>query len=131
MAETKHGVRVDWKVLRDFCEEVLRAAGVPENDARIVAASLVDADLSGMKSHGVTRLNDYLLRMEQSLMTPATKIDVVRETPSTALLDANDGWGRWPQRRLSSWWSRRPGRSAAPGSASATRTTTGPPATGP
>ena len=94
MAETKPGVRVDWKALRDFCEEVLRAAGVPENDARIVASSLVDADLSGMKSHGVTRLNDYLLRVEQSLMTPATKIDIVRETPSTALLDANDGWGQ-------------------------------------
>jgi LDH2 family malate/lactate/ureidoglycolate dehydrogenase len=94
MGETKHGVRVDWKALRDFCEEVLRAAGVPGNDARIVASSLVDADLSGMKSHGVTRLNDYLLRIEQSLMTPATKIDVLRETPSTALLDANDGWGQ-------------------------------------
>jgi LDH2 family malate/lactate/ureidoglycolate dehydrogenase len=94
MGETKYGVRVDWKALRDFCEEVLRAAGVPGNDARIVASSLVDADLSGMKSHGVTRLNDYLLRMEQSLMTPATKIDVLRETPSTALLDANDGWGQ-------------------------------------
>jgi LDH2 family malate/lactate/ureidoglycolate dehydrogenase len=70
MAETKRGVRVGWEALREFCEEVLGAAGVPENDARIVAASLVDADLAGMKSHGVTRLNDYLLRMEQGLMTP-------------------------------------------------------------
>ena len=94
MAEAERGVRVDWKALRDFCEEVLGAAGVPEEDARIVADSLVDADLAGMKSHGVTRLNDYLLRIEQSLMTPTTKIDVVRETPSTALLDANDGWGQ-------------------------------------
>jgi LDH2 family malate/lactate/ureidoglycolate dehydrogenase len=94
MAETTRGVRVDWKALRSFCEEVLVAAGVPEKDALIVAASLVDADLAGMKSHGVTRLNDYLLRMEQGLMTPTTKLDVVRETPSTALLDANDGWGQ-------------------------------------
>jgi LDH2 family malate/lactate/ureidoglycolate dehydrogenase len=94
MAETSRGVRVDWEALRNFCEEVLRAAGVPENDAGIVAASLVDADLAGMKSHGVTRLNDYLLRMEQGLMTPTTKIELVRETPSTALLDANDGWGQ-------------------------------------
>ena len=94
MAETERDMKVDWKALREFCAEVLRAAGVPENDARIVASSLVDADLSGMKSHGVTRLNDYLQRMEQGLMTPATKIDVVRETPSTALLDANDGWGQ-------------------------------------
>jgi LDH2 family malate/lactate/ureidoglycolate dehydrogenase len=94
MAETERGMKADWKALRDFCAEVLRAAGVPENDARIVASSLVDADLSGMKSHGVTRLNDYLQRMEQGLMTPATKLDVVRETPSTALLDANDGWGQ-------------------------------------
>ena len=94
MDETKRGVRVHWEALRTFCEEVLSAAGVPENDARIVAASLVDADLAGTRSHGVTRLNDYLLRMEQGLMTPTTKIDVVRETPSTTLLDANDGWGQ-------------------------------------
>ena len=94
MADGKRGVRVDWEALRTFCEEVLGAVGVPQNDARIVAASLVDADLSGMKSHGVTRLNDYLLRMEQGLMTPTTKIDIARETPSTALLDANDGWGQ-------------------------------------
>jgi LDH2 family malate/lactate/ureidoglycolate dehydrogenase len=94
MAETTRGARVDRVALRSFCEEVLGAAGVPEKDARIVAASLVDADLAGMKSHGVTRLNDYLLRMEQGLMTPTTKIDIVRETPSTALLDANDGWGQ-------------------------------------
>ena len=94
MADGKRGVRVDWEALRTFCEEVLGAVGVPQNDARIVAASLVDADLSGMKSHGVTRLNDYLLRMEQGLMTPTTKIDNARETPSTALLDANDGWGQ-------------------------------------
>ena len=94
MADTKRGVKVAWEALREFCEEVLGAAGVPENDARIVAASLVDADLAGMKSHGVTRLNDYLLRMEQGLMTATTRIDIVRETPSTALLDANDGWGQ-------------------------------------
>ena len=94
MAETTRGVRVEWEALREFCKEVLRAAGVPEKDAGIVASSLVDADLSGMKSHGVTRLNDYLLRMEQGLMTLATEIDVVRETASTALLDANDGWGQ-------------------------------------
>jgi len=45
MAETKRGVRVDW--------EALGAASVPEKDAQIVAASLVEADLAGMKSHGV------------------------------------------------------------------------------
>ena len=94
MAETTRGVRVEWEALREFCKEVLRAAGVPEKDAGIVASSLVDADLSGMKSHGVTRLNDYLLRMEQGLMTLTTEVDVVRETASTALLDANDGWGQ-------------------------------------
>jgi LDH2 family malate/lactate/ureidoglycolate dehydrogenase len=94
MAETTRGVRVEWEALREFCNEVLWAAGVPEKDAGTVASSLVNADLSGMKSHGVTRLNDYLLRMEQGLMTLTTKIDVVRETASTALLDANDGWGQ-------------------------------------
>ncbi|AHY46993.1 Malate/L-lactate dehydrogenase [Rubrobacter radiotolerans] len=87
-------IKVKEKELQEFCTEVLKAAGVPGDDAGIVAASLVDADLAGTGSHGVTRMSDYLGRMEQGLVSPVTKIDLVRETPSTALLDANDGWGQ-------------------------------------
>jgi LDH2 family malate/lactate/ureidoglycolate dehydrogenase len=48
-------VRVDWEALRSFCEEVLSAAGVPHNEARIVAASLVDADLlAAAERYGVS-----------------------------------------------------------------------------
>lgn len=87
-------IRVRDRELQGFCTQILEAASVPGEDAAIVAASLVDADLAGMSSHGVTRMSDYLGRMEQGLVSPVTKIDVVRETPSTALLDANDGWGQ-------------------------------------
>ena len=41
MAETGRGVRVQWEALRNFCEEVLGTAGVPHNDARIVAAPIL------------------------------------------------------------------------------------------
>ena len=94
MSEKQQGVRIEPERLRSFCEDVLVGAGVPREDARIVSASLVDADLAGVGSHGVTRMSDYLSRMEQGLVVPATKIEVVRETPATALLDANDGWGQ-------------------------------------
>ncbi|TCJ16006.1 Ldh family oxidoreductase [Rubrobacter taiwanensis] len=93
MVESKK-IRVKEEDLREFCTRILESAGVPRNDAEIVADSLVDADLAGTGSHGVTRMSDYLGRMEQGLVSPVTKIELVRETPSTALLDANNGWGQ-------------------------------------
>ena len=42
---------------------ILVSAGVPEADARIVAESLVDADLRGIHSHGVSRLGIYIERL--------------------------------------------------------------------
>lgn len=85
---------MEWESLQRFCVDVLAEAGVPEEEAETIAASLVDANLSGVHSHGATRLSDYLLRMEQGLISPATQITVVTETPATALLDANNGWGQ-------------------------------------
>jgi len=94
MIDAKRGRRLEPRSLEGFCRGVLVAAGIPEGDAAIIAEALVDADLGGARSHGVTRLADYLSRMEAGLVERETKIEVVRETPTTLLLDANDGWGQ-------------------------------------
>jgi LDH2 family malate/lactate/ureidoglycolate dehydrogenase len=50
--------------LLDFATAVYASAGMPEADARIVADTLVMADLWGHQSHGVMRLPWYLARLE-------------------------------------------------------------------
>jgi LDH2 family malate/lactate/ureidoglycolate dehydrogenase len=69
---------------------ILVSAGVPERDATIVADSLVDADLRGIHSHGVSRLGIYVERLRMGGNRPEGEPELVSEAPSLALLDAND-----------------------------------------
>ena len=52
--------RIDATHLLDFATAVYASAGMPEADARLVADTLVQADLWGHQSHGVLRLGWYL-----------------------------------------------------------------------
>ncbi|MDQ0218166.1 Ldh family oxidoreductase [Peribacillus cavernae] len=86
--------RVSFEKLKSFCTEVLIAAGIPDADAEIISDSLVHANLSGVHSHGVSKLNDYLTRLDNNLVTKETHISVIRESATTAMIDANNGWGQ-------------------------------------
>jgi hypothetical protein len=55
--------RVDPKPLADFAAWVLRAEGVPAEDAVLLADSLVTAELWGHASHGMLRLPWYVTRL--------------------------------------------------------------------
>ena len=45
--------------------DVAAAAGVPRDDAAMLADALVDADLHGTSTHGVSRLNIYVRRIQR------------------------------------------------------------------
>ena len=81
--------------LKEFCADVLEKYLIPAKEAEVIADSLVDADLIGIKSHGVTKMKDYLNRLEQGIIEKETKMDIVRENATTALYDANNGWGQF------------------------------------
>jgi ureidoglycolate dehydrogenase (NAD+) len=82
------GINVDH--LSTLASAILSAAGVPKPDARIVAESLVDADLRGIHSHGVSRLRIYVERLRAGGNRPAGELVLVSDAPSLAVLDAND-----------------------------------------
>lgn len=68
--------------------------GMPEKDAKISAAVLIESDKRGIDSHGVGRFKPiYLDRIEEGIMNPVTKIDVVKDYKATAVLDGNHGMG--------------------------------------
>ena len=46
-----------------FATDVLTSAGVPKDNAGIVADSLVLADLRGVDTHGINRLPGYIARV--------------------------------------------------------------------
>lgn len=85
---------VPWKLVDDFMTAVFVKLGVPEEDARLCSDVLMQSDRWGIESHGCNRFKPiYIDRIRKGILNPITKVDVLKETPTTAVLDANDGMG--------------------------------------
>jgi uncharacterized oxidoreductase len=77
--------------LRVFAERLLKAGGALENEAAVVAESLVEANLRGYESHGVMRLPQYIEAVKTGEIRPGATLSIVHETP--AMLVGDGGWG--------------------------------------
>jgi len=81
--------------LGGYCAAVFGAAGVPEAVAKVVAESLVYADLRGVESHGVVRSDIYLRRVAEKMIDPHAEVTLVRDQGCTALADGGNNFGAW------------------------------------
>ncbi len=79
--------------LKKFMHASLGKAGVPESDIPIVVDVLLKSDIRGIRSHGIGRLKMYLDFIKDGVQTPVTKLEIVNETPGTALIDGHFGMG--------------------------------------
>ena len=86
-------VYVDAKTLENFMRDVFIGLGVPNEDANIIAEVLITSDLRGIDSHGIQRCKMYYDRIRAGIYEVITKIDTIKEGPTTALLDGNCGMG--------------------------------------
>lgn len=84
---------INHNILREYTKRLFIAVGVPEEDALITADNLVEANLTGVDSHGVSRIPIYLKRIRDGVDRATCKIDVINELPSLATLDANSSMG--------------------------------------
>ncbi|MBA7601878.1 putative oxidoreductase YjmC [subsurface metagenome] len=85
---------IDFEILERFMVDVFRGVGVPKEDAKTCADVLVSADRMGIDSHGVNRLKPtYYDRIRAGIQSPITKLDIMRETPTTAVIDGHHGMG--------------------------------------
>ena len=85
--------------LREHCARIFEAAGAPAEEAREVAAHLVDANLMGHDSHGVIRVARYLEYMESGRIVPGAAIRVERSAEAAAVVDGGWGFGQVVARR--------------------------------
>ncbi|MGI6570326.1 MAG: Ldh family oxidoreductase [Caldicoprobacterales bacterium] len=93
MSEAKYWV--DFDTMERFMVDVFTAAGVPEADAEICADVLIASDKRGIDSHGIGRLKPiYVDRIQQGIISPVTNVKVVKEGPTTAVLDGQNGMGQ-------------------------------------
>ena len=85
---------VSWDLMNRFLIDAFKGYGVPEEDAAICADVLLESDRRGIESHGCNRFKPiYIDRIVDGIQNPVTKIDILKETATTAVLDANDGMG--------------------------------------
>lgn len=79
--------------LHEFCRRVFEHFGVSREDAILAADVLAASDLRGIDSHGVARLRTYFDLLSIGRINPSPRPRVVRETPSTATFDGDNGLG--------------------------------------
>ena len=79
------------KRLHLITSTIFTAAGVPAEEAVLIADSLVDGNLCGHDSHGAVRIPQYITFMNDGKIVSGAPLIVVNETDATALLDG--GWG--------------------------------------
>jgi L-2-hydroxycarboxylate dehydrogenase (NAD+) len=87
-------VWVGFDLMERFMVDVFRGLGVPEEDAKICAEVLITSDKRGIDSHGVNRLKPvYYDRIRRGIQNPITFFEVVKEGPTTAVIDGHNGMG--------------------------------------
>ena len=85
---------VDFDYMKDFIRDVFLSYGVSPERAEICADVLIESDKRGIDSHGLGRLKPiYCDRMDEGIMYPDQPIDIVTESETTAMVDANLGIG--------------------------------------
>jgi L-2-hydroxycarboxylate dehydrogenase (NAD+) len=76
-----------------FTQSVFKYIGCSDEDARLASKGLLSADLRGIDSHGIARLNGYVRLWEAKRANPTPDIKIIHETPSTAVVDGDSGLG--------------------------------------
>jgi uncharacterized oxidoreductase len=80
-------------MMLDFGRAIFQGAGVPEDQARIAIGHLVEANLVGHDSHGIMRLPGYTQALLKGSIVPVGAHKIVRETPASAVIDADRSFG--------------------------------------
>jgi LDH2 family malate/lactate/ureidoglycolate dehydrogenase len=86
---------IDARELEAFYRQAFAVAGAPSEQAEVIANALIEADLRGIFSHGMMLMPDYIRHIQAGGINPSPQVAVLQETPSTALVDGDNGMGHW------------------------------------
>lgn len=86
-------LHVNSERLAEYCSSLFQSVGMSKNEADINTDSLIEANLSGIDSHGISRMPILLKRIRSGVVNPDTKIEVISQSLSSAVIDAGNGMG--------------------------------------
>ena len=85
---------IPFECMERFIQDVFMGIGVPAQDAIVCTDVLLAADKRGIDSHGIGRLKPiYYDRIKEGIQNPVTEFEIIREGPTTAVIDGHDGMG--------------------------------------
>ncbi|MCD9023780.1 ureidoglycolate dehydrogenase [Cohnella silvisoli] len=79
--------------LHEWCVSKLKQVGISDRHAGITADVLIHANLRGVDSHGVLRMEHYVQKVKQQGINSEPDITVKITGPVTAIVDGDDGLG--------------------------------------
>ncbi len=91
---TERDRRIGLDPLLSAVTRIFAACGLQPHDARLVADSLVAADLRAVHSHGVLRVPDYVAKLATGGVNPVGRPFVDRNTGAVAVVDGNNAMGQ-------------------------------------
>lgn len=82
------------ELVRKFVVDLFGQYGLSRRDATMLADNLIDADIRGVTTHGLTRIPSYIGKIEAGLCDPKAQPNVIRSMPATAVIDAKNCMGQ-------------------------------------
>lgn len=79
--------------LIEYCKKLMMTQGVPEDEADLVARHLVEAELYGVSSHGVSRTSIYLKRLNTGVVNAKWDHKIEQEYAASVKWDACNSMG--------------------------------------
>lgn len=84
-----------WNLISDFVTDAFAGYGVPREEAEICTDVLLESDKRGIESHGCNRFKPiYIDRIIAGIQSPTTEFEILKETPTTAVVDGHNGMGQ-------------------------------------
>ena len=91
--------RLPYAQVKAFCEKVFAGYGFTAEESGEITEVLLDADLSGIESHGIQRLIRYHKEITSGMVQLKAVPEIVKQTPITATVEGNDAMGQLLGRR--------------------------------
>ena len=86
--------------LTHIAAELLVGSGASPEEAEIISRHSIGANLAGHDSHGIIQIPTYIDRVRRGHIVPGAEFEIVKDTPTTTVVDGHWGFGYVVSERL-------------------------------
>ncbi len=86
--------------LEKIATALLIKAGASEEESKVISRLSIGANLAGHDSHGIIQIPTYIDRVNRGHIVPGAKYEIVKDTPTTTVVDGHWGFGYSVTERL-------------------------------